>query len=98
MLAYARDPGAVYPASPEETDDVFFVPLGLLVDPANRRSLGRAGWTAPAFTVGCYLIWGFTGIVLSVVLDLGGWPRPWDRTPGALDAALEESCNGERQM
>lgn len=98
VLAYVHDPGTVYPASPDETDDVFFVPLSALVNPANRRSLGRAGWTAPAFTVGGYLIWGFTGIVLSVLLDLGGWARPWDRTPGDLDAALEQSCNGERRM
>ena len=26
------------------------------------------------------LVWGFTGGLLSALLDLGGWARPWDTT------------------
>jgi hypothetical protein len=25
------------------------------------------------------LVWGFTAGVISALLDMGGWSRPWDR-------------------
>lgn len=96
VVAYAADPGTVWPASERETDDVFFAPIGGLIAPANRRALGWRGWVGPAFWSGGYLIWGFTGVLLAVVLELGGWEKPWDRTPGDLSAALAESRNNER--
>lgn len=96
VVAYAPDPGEVWAASPAETDAVFFVPVAQLVDPANRDELGFSGWSGPAFWVGCYLVWGFTGVLLAVVLELAGWAKPWEAKPGDLRAALERSCNGER--
>jgi hypothetical protein len=26
------------------------------------------------------LVWGFTGQVISAVLDVAGWAKPWDTT------------------
>lgn len=95
VLAYAQDPGEVYPAIEIETDDVFFVPVSALVDPSKRIQAGWKLWSGPAFWAGCYLIWGFTGALLSVVLDAGGWAEPWDTTPQDLRRALAKSCNDE---
>ena len=95
VLAYAADPGEVYPASLTETDDVFFVPLKDLVDPENRIEVGWHRWSGPAFVVGCYVVWGFTGVLVSVLLDLGGWTEPWDDTMQDLEEVLRASCNGE---
>ena len=67
-----------------------------LADPARRSRVGLAGWSGPAFDLGPYLLWGFTGGVVSAVLDLGGWARPWDDgTVRDLVTALGESGNGE---
>lgn len=96
VIAYAADPGPVHPASEEETDDVFFVPVSELVDAENRLVTGWSGWSGPAFLTGCYVVWGFTGVLLSVVLDLAGWAQPYDEdTVHDLRAVLEDSCNGE---
>ena len=58
--------------------------------------LGMQGWSGPAFWAGEYLVWGFTGVLMSVVLQLGGWAVPWDERPGDLRAALARSANRER--
>jgi hypothetical protein len=36
------------------------------------------GYLGPAFAVRGLLVWGFTALVLSWVLDLAGWTIPWD--------------------
>lgn len=36
-----------------------------------------SGYVGPAFVFGDIFIWGFTGHLTSVLLDLGGWTRPW---------------------
>ena len=51
-----------------------------LADPANRlRVRHPSGYVGPAFDVRGMVVWGFTAGVLSTVLELGGWARPWDR-------------------
>ena len=65
------------------------VPLAALADPANRlRVRHPSGYVGPAFVVAGLLVWGFTGGILSALLDLGGWARPWDtnRTLGLGEA------------
>lgn len=96
VVAYSPDPGDVRPASEEETDAVFFAPVRELVAPANRAMLGWKAWAGPSFWAGEYLVWGFTGVLLAVALELGGWAQPWDERPGDLRAALARSANGER--
>ena len=39
-----------------------------------------SGYIGPAFAVAGLLVWGFTGGLLSALLHLGGWERPWDAT------------------
>ncbi len=57
------------------------VPLAALTDPRNRIKVGHpSGYVGPAFMVAGLLVWGFTAGLLSALLNLGGWERPWDTT------------------
>jgi 8-oxo-dGTP pyrophosphatase MutT (NUDIX family) len=79
VLAHWADPSAVHPVDPGETAAVVRVPLAALADPANRLQVRHpSGITGPAFIVAGLLVWGFTAGLLSAVLRLGGWARPWD--------------------
>jgi NTP pyrophosphohydrolases including oxidative damage repair enzymes len=81
VLAHWERPVAVHAVDHGETARVVRVPLRDLADPANRIRVGHpSGFTGPAFTVAGLLVWGFTGGLLSALLDLGGWARPWDTT------------------
>jgi hypothetical protein len=54
------------------------VTLAELIDPAHRvRVQHPSGWVGPGFEVRGMLIWGFTGGLLSRMLDLAGWSVPW---------------------
>lgn len=80
VLALWARPHLVAPQAASEVAAAHQVPLPLLADPASRGTVtfpsGRSG---PGFEVaGVPLIWGFTAGVLSWLLDLGGWARPWD--------------------
>ena len=83
VLAWWRRPHPVRPRQPEEVAHVARLPISELVDPANRiRVRHPSGWIGPAFQVRGMLVWGFTAGVISVVLDMGGWTKPWD--PGRV--------------
>lgn len=79
VLAYWREPGAVYAVDPAETAAVARVPVADLVDPANRGVVRHpSGYVGPAFQVADLLVWGFTAGLVDVLLELGGWALPWD--------------------
>jgi len=79
VVAYWRDPSAVHAVDPRETATVVRVPLAELADPRNRMQVRHpSGYVGPAFHVADLIVWGFTGALLSTVLHLGGWERPWD--------------------
>jgi 8-oxo-dGTP pyrophosphatase MutT (NUDIX family) len=81
VIAHWERPVAVHAVDPAETAAVVRVPLSALADPANRlRVRHPSGLVGPAFSVAGLLVWGFTGGLLSALLDLGGWARPWDIT------------------
>lgn len=82
VLAYSPDPGPVSVVNEAETAIVARVPLRAFINPANRLmvyrgSLGRR-WAGPAFLLNEMLVWGFTGQVISAMLDVAGWALPWD--------------------
>ena len=81
VLAWWREPCAVYPVDIGEVAAVERISVASLADPANRLMLrypdGRGG---PAFRMGPMLIWGFTALLTDRLLALGGWERPWDAT------------------
>ena len=82
VLAYSPDPGRVAVVDETETAIVSRVPVRAFTNPANRLmvyrgDLGRR-WAGPAFLLNQMLVWGFTGQVISAVLDVAGWSKPWD--------------------
>lgn len=67
-------------ADPAEVEWVFDVPVSELVDPANRVSGSHPmGYVGPAWVLGDMFIWGFTGHLLDLTLQLAGWEQDWDR-------------------
>ncbi len=94
VLAYSPDPGPVGVVDESETAIVARVPLRAFVNPDNRLMVYRRGvsprFAGPAFLLNEMLVWGFTGHVISAMLDVAGWAQPWN--PGdvrELDEAME---------
>jgi hypothetical protein len=79
VLAHWADPTAVHAVDPGETAAVVRVSVAELADPRNRLQVRHpSGYVGPAFLVAGLVVWGFTGGLLSTLLHLGGWERPWD--------------------
>ena len=98
VLAHWARPCAVRAVDPGETAAVLRVPLADLADPRHRLQVRHpSGFVGPAFSVAGLLVWGFTGGLLSTVLHLGGWERPWDASRvWDLDEAWA-AARGQRQ-
>jgi 8-oxo-dGTP pyrophosphatase MutT (NUDIX family) len=93
VLAYSPDPGPVAVVNEAETAIVARVPLRAFINPANRLMVYRRAhghrWSGPAFLLDEMLVWGFTGQVISALLDVAGWAQPWDTTDvRELDEAM----------
>jgi 8-oxo-dGTP pyrophosphatase MutT (NUDIX family) len=93
VLAYSPDPGPVRVVDESETAIVARVPVRAFVNPANRlmvyRKENTTRFAGPAFLLNQMLIWGFTGQVISAILDVAGWAEPWDaNVVRELDAAM----------
>ena len=79
VLAWWRSPHPVAPVDAAEVASVARVRVADLSNPANRlRVRHPSGWVGSAFRANDMLIWGFTAGILSVLLEMGGWARPWD--------------------
>jgi 8-oxo-dGTP pyrophosphatase MutT (NUDIX family) len=93
VLAYSPDPGPVAVVDQAETAIVARVPVRAFINPANRlmvyrRTLSRR-FAGPAFLLNEMLVWGFTGQVISAMLDVAGWAKPWDASDiRELDEAM----------
>ena len=93
VLAYSPDPGPVSVVNESETAAVARVPLRAFINPENRLMVCRTGlerrYAGPAFLLNEMLVWGFTGHVISAMLDAAGWAQPWDTDDvRELDAAM----------
>jgi len=82
VLAYSPDPGPVGVVDESETAIVARVPVRAFVNPENRlmvyRKENTTRFAGPAFMLNQMLVWGFTGQVISAILDVAGWAQPWD--------------------
>ncbi len=84
MLAYSPDPGGpVAVVDSGETALVARVPVRAFINPENRLMVYRTGagrkLAGPAFLLNQMLVWGgFTGHVISAMLDVAGWSQPWN--------------------
>ena len=93
VLAHWSRPSPVHAVDLAESARVARVPLRQLLEPANRfRVLHSSGYAGPAFVVDGMLIWGFTGGLLSTLMAMAGWERPWDtHDVRDLDTVLAET-------
>jgi hypothetical protein len=52
------------------------------LNPENRimvyRKANTRRFAGPAFLLNEMLVWGFTGQVISAMLDVAGWAQPWN--------------------
>jgi 8-oxo-dGTP pyrophosphatase MutT (NUDIX family) len=100
VLAWWREPHPVHPRDPGEVARVARLQVAELVDPANRMRVRHpSGYIGAAFRAQGMLVWGFTAGVLSALLEMAGWARPWSPTrvedlPVANDAATVEQDRG----
>ncbi|ORW05743.1 coenzyme A pyrophosphatase [Mycobacterium lacus] len=82
VLAYSPDPGPIAVVNEAETAIVARVPVRAFINPENRLMVYRRPHTrrlaGPAFLLNEMLVWGFTGQVISAMLDVAGWAEPWD--------------------
>jgi 8-oxo-dGTP pyrophosphatase MutT (NUDIX family) len=93
VLAYSPDPGRVGVVDQAETAKVARVPVRAFINPANRLTVYRRTFSrrfaGPAFLLNEMLVWGFTGQVISAMLDVAGWAKPWDTSDvRELDEAM----------
>jgi 8-oxo-dGTP pyrophosphatase MutT (NUDIX family) len=81
VLAWWREPTPVRAVDPAETASVHRVPVAELVDPANRVTVRHpSGFLGAAFLVRGLVVWGFTAGLLTAMIELAGWARPWDES------------------
>jgi len=80
VLAYSPDPGPVAVVDSSETALVARVPVRAFVNPENRITVYSHSrrFAGPAFLLNEMLVWGFTGHIISALLDVAGWATPWD--------------------
>ncbi|MGX9788488.1 NUDIX hydrolase [Mycobacterium sp. MMS18-G62] len=82
VLAYSSDPGPVAVVDESETAIVARVPVRAFINPENRimvyRKENTRRFAGPAFLLNEMLVWGFTGQVISAMLDVAGWAKPWN--------------------
>jgi 8-oxo-dGTP pyrophosphatase MutT (NUDIX family) len=107
VLAYSQDPGPVSVVDESETAIVARVPVRAFINPENRimvyRKENTRRFAGPAFLLNEMLVWGFTGQVISAMLDVAGWAKPWNTDDvRELDDAMalvgHEDSYGEAQQ
>lgn len=107
VLAYSPDPGPVAVVDESETAVVARVPVRAFINPDNRLMVYRKENTrrlaGPAFLLNEMLVWGFTGQVISAMLDVARWAKPWNTEDvRELDDAMalvgHDGTDGEGQL
>lgn len=81
VLAWWPTPGPIGVVDETEVARVVRVPVGELLDPANRfHAVHPSGYRGPAFETHGLFVWGFTAMLLTVLLDLADLTTPWDES------------------
>lgn len=79
VVGWWREPSPVVARDRREVASVHRISLAEFVDPANRLVVRHpSGFRGPAFTVRGLFVWGFTGGLMSAVLEAAGVAQPWD--------------------
>lgn len=78
VIGWWRDPSPVSAVDRAEVASVHRIPIAELAEPAHRMRVRHpSGYVGLGFEVHGLTVWGFTAGLLSGILDLGGWARPW---------------------
>lgn len=81
VIGWWREPHPITQIDANEVARVHQIPIADLVNPANRTKVRNSrGWIGSGFFVADMLVWGFTGGLLSQLLDIAGWAEPWDES------------------
>ncbi len=81
ILAWWHDPHDLAVGDTAEVQRIHRVPISEITNPSNRIMVRTpSGFIGPAFNIASMLVWGFTGGLLSDIVDLGGWTQPWDQS------------------
>jgi 8-oxo-dGTP pyrophosphatase MutT (NUDIX family) len=81
VLAWWHTPHELKDIDTNEVQCVHRISVNDLINPANRIRVRHInGSFGPGFTVESMLIWGFTGGLISRLMDIAGWATPWDES------------------
>jgi len=79
VVGWWTAPVGLRPVDVGEIAAVHQIRVGDLIDPANRATwVHPSGHSGPVFCIDDLFVWGLTGHLISSLLDLAGWARPWD--------------------
>jgi 8-oxo-dGTP pyrophosphatase MutT (NUDIX family) len=80
ILGWWHESSDVRSGDAREVASVHRIPIVDFVNPDNRvRIRHPSGFMGDAFEVNDLLVWGFTGGLLSTLIERSGWSIPWDR-------------------
>lgn len=81
VVGWWEEPHEIVEVDKNEVAGVHRIPISELVNPQNRVTVKtRSGFFGPAFTVNDLVIWGFTGGIVSALLDIAGLTQEWDKS------------------
>ena len=79
VLAWWHTPHELINIDANEVQAVHRIALNDLINPKNRMRVKHVnGSFGPGFDVASMLIWGFTGGLISRLIDIAGWATTWD--------------------
>jgi 8-oxo-dGTP pyrophosphatase MutT (NUDIX family) len=81
VLGWWHTPHEITKIDVNEVQAVHQIPLLDLINPKNRTRVRHVnGSFGPGFNVESMLIWGFTGGLISRLIDIAGWSISWDES------------------
>lgn len=81
IVAWWEQPHELTAVDTNEVANVHRIPIRHLIDPQNRISVkARSGYIGPAFKVNEMVVWGFTGGLVSALIDIAGLTQEWDKS------------------
>lgn len=81
VLAWWHTPHELIDIDTNEVQAVHRISLNALINPVNRMRVRHLnGSFGPGFDVEDMLIWGFTGGLISRLMDIAGWSTEWDES------------------
>jgi len=79
VVGWWEEPHDLTEIDQNEVAGVHLVPIKNLVNPQNRVTVKtRTGFLGPAFKVNELVVWGFTGGLVSALLDIAGLAQEWN--------------------